>query len=160
MVGVPSGGILGFMVYTKILVPTDGSPCSDRAIDEAVNLALPLGAEVRFLCVVDVLSVMRDGLVNAGESVDAMRAEAREAVARGEEAARRVSVAARGEVIDGAPAEEIVREAAGADLVVLGSHGKGLLKQLVLGSVTQVVLLRADRPVLVVNCKHPTPARV
>jgi nucleotide-binding universal stress UspA family protein len=41
----------------------------------------------------------------------------------------------------------------------MGSHGKGFLKRLVLGSVVQEVLLHIDRPVLVVNCKeHPAYA--
>lgn len=143
-------------MYAKILVPTDGSPCSDQAIDEALRLAGAVGGQVNFLCAVDVMPMVRDGLVNVVEIVDAMRAEATHAVTRAEECAGRAGVVAHGEVVDGRPAEEIIKRAPEYDLVVMGSHGKGFLKRLVLGSVTQAVLLRCDGPVLVVNCKeHP-----
>jgi nucleotide-binding universal stress UspA family protein len=143
-------------MYTKMLVPTDGSACSERAVDEAVRLAGALGTQVTFLCALDVLAVMRDGLVTASEIIDTMRAEATRAVARAGEVARKAGVVAHEEVAEGKPAEEIVKRATGFDLVVMGSHGKGFIKRLVLGSVTQAVLVRIDRPVLVINCKeHP-----
>ncbi len=146
-------------MYSRILVPTDGSQCSDRAIDEAIRLAKSLGSELTALCVVDALSTIRDGLVDARAVVDQMREEARQAVQRAEGAARKSGLVAQGEVVEGKPAEEIVRHARRFDLVVMASHGKGLVKRLVLGSVAQAVLLRIDRPVLVVNCKeHGAPA--
>lgn len=145
-------------MYTRILVPTDGSSCSDRAIAEAVRLAKSLGAEMTALCAVDALSVIRDGMVDARAIVDRMRDEARQAVEHAEDVARGAGLVARGEVVEGKPAEEIVREARRFDLVVMASHGKGLVKRLVLGSVVQAVLLRIDRPVLVVNCSvHGAP---
>ncbi len=144
------------MMYTKILVPTDGSPCSDRAIHEAVRLAGALGAQVTFVCALNVLAVLGDGLVTAGEIIDTMRKEATHTVTRAAEVARKAGVVAKGEIVEGEPAQEIVRRASDFDLVAMGSHGKGFLKRLVLGSVTQTVLLRIDRPVLVINCKeHP-----
>ncbi len=101
---------------------------------------------------------MQDGLVLAAEVVDRMRSEANQDVTRAEHAARAAGAVAHGEVVEGRPAEEIVRRAPEFDLVVMGSHGKGYLEQLVLGSVTQAVLRRVDRPVLVVSCKeHPAP---
>ena len=55
-------------------------------------------------------------------------------------------------LLQGSTAETILREAekASADLIVLGSHSKGMLKKLVLGSVSEAVLRQANVPVLVV----------
>lgn len=142
-------------MYTKILVPTDGGACSERAILEAVELAGALGAKVTVFCVVDSISSMRDGMVNAAEIVERMRGEARQAVERGEQSARKAGIVVHGEVREGHAADEILRRAKEFDLVVMGSHGKGVLKRLVLGSVAQAVLHRIDRPVLVVSCKEP-----
>jgi nucleotide-binding universal stress UspA family protein len=146
-------------MYSRILVPTDGSPCSDQAVEEAVRLAESLAAEMTAVCVVDVFSTMRDGMVEAQAVVEQMRAGAREAVERAVEAGRRAGLVAHGEVVEGNPAEEILRQSRQFDLVVMASHGKGLVKRLVLGSVVQAVLPHVDRPVLIVHCKrHPSSA--
>jgi nucleotide-binding universal stress UspA family protein len=64
---------------------------------------------------------------------------------------------ARGEVeietvaVEGSPADVITGQAADAQLIVIGSHGKGLVRRLLLGSVSRRVLNDADRPVVVVD---------
>jgi nucleotide-binding universal stress UspA family protein len=64
---------------------------------------------------------------------------------------------ARGEVeietvaVEGSPADVITGQAADAQLIVVGSHGKGLVRRLLLGSVSRRVLNDADRPVVVVD---------
>jgi len=72
-------------MYGRILVPTDGSPCSEHAVGEAARFAHVLGAEVTVLCVVDVFARVRDGLVNAAVVVEEARREATRAVAHAEE---------------------------------------------------------------------------
>ena len=141
-------------MYAKILAPTDGSPCSERATTEAVRLAKALCSEITLLCVVDAYAVMSDGQVNVAAVIDRMRAEARQAVQRGEQEAWCAGVVAHAEVVEGKPVDLIVHRGPEFDLVVMGNHGKGLLRQLVLGSVVQGVLARIDRPVVVVNCKE------
>jgi nucleotide-binding universal stress UspA family protein len=56
-------------------------------------------------------------------------------------------------VVTGAPADVIVREAErrGSDLIVLGARGLGMVKRLLLGSVSEAVVRHAARPVLVVR---------
>jgi nucleotide-binding universal stress UspA family protein len=151
-------------MYRRILlVPTDGSPCSDYAVGEAARLARVLGAEVTVLCVVDVFAKVRDGLVNATMVVEEARREAKGAVARAEEVVRETRAIVHGEIVEGSPTDEIVRRAYEFDLVVMASHGKGAIKQLVLGSVFQGVLPRIDRPILVINCRNhrvlPSPSK-
>jgi nucleotide-binding universal stress UspA family protein len=60
-------------------------------------------------------------------------------------------VRADAELIEGGPVEVIVKRAPDFDLVVMGSHGKGLWKRLAVGSVSQAVLHRITRPLLVVH---------
>jgi nucleotide-binding universal stress UspA family protein len=55
-----------------------------------------------------------------------------------------------GEIVEGPAAEALLRDAAGADLIVVGNRGQGELKSLLLGSVSQQVLHYASCPVLVV----------
>jgi nucleotide-binding universal stress UspA family protein len=52
----------------------------------------------------------------------------------------------------GYPAEEIlnVTDEEGCDLIILGTHGKGFLKQTFLGSVSNAILHRAQKPVLLI----------
>jgi nucleotide-binding universal stress UspA family protein len=57
-----------------------------------------------------------------------------------------------GELVEDTAADAIVGRSADFDLVVMSSHGKGILKRLTVGSVTQAVLHRITRPVLVVRC--------
>lgn len=59
-------------------------------------------------------------------------------------------------MVQGATAETIIREAAklGADMIVVGSHGKGALRQLVVGSVSEGVIRKAECPVLVVPTRQ------
>jgi len=80
----------------------------------------------------------------------------RDAVARLAAAGR----TAAGVVLDGDPADVIVSEAAarGADLIVVGTHGRGAIDRLVLGSVARAVLLHAHTSVLVVRPPAPPTA--
>lgn len=61
---------------------------------------------------------------------------------------------ATGRVLRGAPADVIIREAMDHDLVVAGSHARHGLQRFLLGSVSQAVNHRANRPVLVIRTKN------
>lgn len=57
---------------------------------------------------------------------------------------------------EGSPADAILEHARDAQLIVLGSHGKGVVRRLLLGSVGQRVLQDADRPVVIIDHEGPT----
>jgi nucleotide-binding universal stress UspA family protein len=57
--------------------------------------------------------------------------------------------------VEGRPGEAILRHATDAQLIVVGSHGKGLVRRVLLGSVSREVLQDADRPVAVVDLPAP-----
>jgi len=144
-------------MYKRILMPTDGSPCSDHALDHGLELARVLGAEVLFLYVVeDPLNVynmpgsrvyapeLHEDLVKAGEL----------ALVRALERARERGVEARTLLRETAarPADVILEVEGEADLTVMATHGRRGLDRLALGSVTESLLRRSDQPRLVVRC--------
>ncbi len=139
-------------MYARILVTTDGSACSDLAIGQGVAIARAMGSTVTFLFVMDTLGARYEGVVNMAEARDALTAQGQAIVRRAEETAADADVRAVGELIEGTPADAIASRSADFDLVVMGSHGKGLLKRLTVGSVTEAVLHRIARPLLLVRC--------
>jgi nucleotide-binding universal stress UspA family protein len=69
---------------------------------------------------------------------------------RAKATAAEARVCAEAELVEGDPAEVIVRRSTDFHLVVMGSHGKGLFQRLTLGSVTESVLHKIARPLLIV----------
>lgn len=138
-------------MYARILVPIDGSPCSDEAIAHGVAIAEVMGSLVVFLFVMDTFSARREGVVNVAEAQASLTARGQALLERAERAATEAGVRAAGELVEGSPADVIVRRAAEFDLIVMGSHGKGILKRLAVGSVTTSVQHRIARPLLLVR---------
>lgn len=139
----------------KVLFACDGSPYSDRA---AKYIATTLRAQVPVLEVtllhVDVPMMARVNRALGAEAVDRYHAEnaefaTRKALARLKRAGMACTVAST----VGAPADVIAEHASRGeyDLVLMGSHGRGALGGLLLGSVTTKVLAQCKVPVLVVT---------
>lgn len=149
----------------RVLLPVDGSVHSDAAIEEVAGRQWPSGAEVEVLTVVhssvpqlpDPALVMmavhhertQELLEQAPKLVDAAAEQIRR------QAPQLVVVT---KVLEGRPVDLILKEAAdwGADLIVLGSHGRSPVKQALLGSVASgvaadaactVEIIRKGRPV-------------
>lgn len=141
-------------MYQRILVPTDGSACSDEAIKHAVTVASAMRSAVVFLFVMNTLRTYREGVVTMAQALETLTAQGKESLDRAEKVAASVGALAGVELVEGTPADVIVHRTGDFDLVVMGSHGKGLWKRLTLGSVTQAVLHRTTRPLLVVRCGH------
>lgn len=147
---------------TRILVPTDFSACADDALDYAVWLAGQLGAHVQLLHVLD------DPFVAGGMAAEAFIAEAptlrtgllRQAQERlaHRKAAAGTNVAIDTEVLFGNGAKTIAEyaEDRGADLIVMGTHGRTGVAHLLLGSVAERLVRTAPCPVLTVREK-PRP---
>jgi len=144
------------MVFRNILVATDGSKESDKAVDIATELALKLEAKITFLHVVNVPDlggvplagdrpekVLRSALTEAGKKV----------LEKAIEVAKRKKVSAAEKIGEGYPAITIVKEASrlGADLIVMGSRGTTGVKRVVVGSTAEKVLRWSGIPVLVVK---------
>ena len=147
--------------FRTILVATDFSESSQDAFDVALGIARDAGADVHVLYVVpdplnlpwvvegagmDFIELQRTWMT------DARRELAQLLTSRTVDPAK-----VKGTVALGAPAPEIIRHAAQwkADLIVVGSHGRGTMGRLLLGSVAQKVLHEAGCPVMVVPHRRP-----
>jgi len=136
----------------KLLLATDLSEASSAATEEAFELARRLEASLLVVSVIDPGSLLLPG-GRFGARVDQVRerraAIAQALVARGRDAGVPVSFL----VWEGDPGDMIVSaaEAEHADMVVVGSHGRGTVGRLFLGSVSEHVVRHAPCPVLVVR---------
>ena len=130
----------------KVLVCTDGSALSDRAIEAAISISQQLNAELIGMTAVQG-SEPEDGLV--GETN-----EVQERLGKLYEVARKAGLACQVKAYHGeAPWKCITQMAAeeNVDYVVMASRGLGSLESLLIGSETQKTLAQIDRPVLVVR---------
>jgi nucleotide-binding universal stress UspA family protein len=153
------------MTYKRILVPVDGSPTSNKGLDEAARLARGSGSRVLLLHVVDDMVAFSspDG---AGVNVvlDALRASGRSALAEAVERARRARVQAETMLLEkatGRVAEAIVEQAKRwrADLIVMGTHGRRGVNRLLLGSSAELVVRNSAIPVLLIPGEAKRAAR-
>jgi nucleotide-binding universal stress UspA family protein len=138
----------------KILIATDGSQSALEAVELGLDLATEHEAEVTFVHVAPML----DRTVAVSFGVPAVLPHHvsdfdRAPVLAAAELAAERDVPARCEVLLGNPVDEIVAYAdtIDADLIVLGSRGRGAIASALLGSVSRGVLHEARRPVLVVR---------
>lgn len=144
-------------MFKHILVPVDGSATSLQAVSQATELAKAFGSEVTAVYVLDpypFTGVGADFAYGQAQYLSAATAEANKALEDVNQAMRDSGVTVHTLVGEGhAVHEGIVRvgEKVGADLIVMGSHGRRGLQKLVLGSVAQRVLQTAHVPVLVVR---------
>jgi nucleotide-binding universal stress UspA family protein len=145
-------------MYARILVPIDGSPTSQRGLDEAIGLAEGLGSTLHLLNVVDARLLIAEVSVYAPPDrlLDDWRAAGDRLVSAAVEVARSKGVTADG-VVRCDPGlrvcDMILQEAknAGVELIVMGTHGRRGLKRLALGSDAELVLRESPVPVLLVR---------
>jgi len=143
------------MRFQRILVAVDASPVAARASDVATDLARSLGAEVALLHAIDPsLGVAPQGGASAAELIALAAEEGKRLLARFSQRAA-LQPPPLEFVPVGKPAGEIVKAAKEwpADLIVIGSHGRGGVGRVVLGSVAEAVMRHAPCPVLVVRAE-------
>ncbi len=144
-------------MFKHILVPVDGSNTSQFAVGKATELAKAFGSTVTVIYVIDpypFTGVGTDFAYGQAEYLSAATAEANAAVHAAKEAFASSGVTVDTSVIEAHTAWRGIVEAGaslGADLIVMGSHGRSGLEKLVLGSVAQAVLSHTKLPVLVVR---------
>ncbi len=144
-------------MFNHILVPIDGSETSMLAVSKASGLALAFGSRITLIHVVDnypFIGVGADYALGQNEYLAAATSSANAALARGVAALAAEGLHSDQRVIDGHVVHEGIVDTAiaiGADLIVMGSHGRTGIEKLLLGSVTQRVLQDAKIPVLVVR---------
>lgn len=146
--------------FTTILMATDFGPESSVALRSCASLARQLGASIHLLHVakdpmlavntpelygIDWDKLRNDIVKHAGDTVAALTASFPD-------------VLMTTEVVIGSPAETIAQRAAdlSADLIVMGTHGRGALGHLFIGSVAERVIRLAPCPVMTVRTSGAT----
>jgi len=140
----------------KLLVPTDFSESARHALTYGTSFAKEYGAELTLLHVVENLTVgYASDLfpVPMAEVFQEISGYAKAELAKLAEVAREKGVTVVEQVAQGKPSAEIIRFAQEQkiDMIVLGTHGKGMLDQALFGSTTERVVRRAPCPVLTVR---------
>lgn len=141
-------------MYKRILTAIDGSPCSDQALDEAIGIAAALHAVLKIVHVVDSGfedANVRANLVKTGETLlSGARAKA-----------EAKNVHCQTVLFDdtralGDTASQIRRVADDfhTELIVIGTHGRHGMQQLLMGSIAQRVVRECQVPVLLVKARE------
>lgn len=143
-------------MFRHILVPTDGSAHASRALAQAVKLAKAVGARVTILTVVEPFHAftmdMRHVSRGRAEYEAYAKAQAVRILADADKVAQKHGVAyATLQRRHEQPHKAILEAAAkrSCDLVVMGSHGRHGIANLMLGSVANKVLAQSKVPVLI-----------
>lgn len=143
-------------MFESILIPTDGSSTSDKAIEKGLELARLAGARVTFLHVLEnplvsgyatpeampYAAQLYQDLRVSGEQI--LKQALAKAEAQGVQATTRL-------VEDGDPVKAIVDASKDHDAVVMGTHGRRGFNRWMFGSVAEGALRRADKPFLLVR---------
>jgi len=143
------------MSLKKILIAVDDSPHSQRAKELGVEVGNALDAEIAFVYVFDATATPAGAWGFPADRISAMsQLEGKRLLDKFLEGLPKQpssKTPVREFLESGSPAEAIVRVARkwGADLIVMGSRGRGKVKGILLGSVSQDVLSNAPCPVLV-----------
>jgi nucleotide-binding universal stress UspA family protein len=146
----------------KILLPYDGSAHSEAALDFVSTMAALRELTTRVTLIFVPPATPRIGAVKARKSISQVRADAsRRVLAPAVRALRAAGLAVKAVHRVGDPAQCIVRRAAtdGADLIVMGTHGRTARLGVLLGSVTSAVLADCKVPLLLLRRTRSAPHR-
>jgi nucleotide-binding universal stress UspA family protein len=140
------------MKIENILVPTDFSPCSEQALDYALELAEKLGANVQLLHVIGIPSY---GVPELGVGITATMMD--NLIADNQAALDELARTRKGigqTLVRAGDARDVILQTAEelkADLIVMGTHGRRGLSRALLGSVAEMIVRTSPVPVLTVR---------
>jgi nucleotide-binding universal stress UspA family protein len=147
-------------MYSKILVPLDGSPLAERALEPALEMARTSDSEIILLeAVQDSLAAVPEAryhvpLMETYRSAVVSMKYLRDIAGRLRAQVRKV----RWHVEEGDPIDAILSFAhhENVDVIVMGTHGRSGLSRVVMGSVAEKVAVTTHRPVVLVKPDRST----
>lgn len=144
--------------FRRILVPIDGSPTSNKALVDALQIARDGGGSVRLVHVLEALAYL-PGIEYAHDILSAARHAADKILTDAVAIAESAGVPVETCLVDRPElrlSEAVVEQARDwdADLIVLGSHGRRGVERVLLGSGAEQIIRTAPVPVLVIRGDH------
>jgi len=139
----------------RVLIALSSGPLAVHAANVGMELARSLKAELAFVHVIDEPSeIGADGGVSEEEAIRTAKDDGKDLIAAIRQ--RAPELAAQEFTPIGRPSIEIVKAAKEwpANLIVIGSHGRGGIQRVVLGSVAESVMRHAPCPVMVVKAEE------
>ncbi len=132
----------------KILLPIDGSKCSDEAVKYAAEFSNKFDAKITMIHVYVPPETTRE------LPTTQLREEAKNKMVKSKKILDKLGVECKCILSSGQAADVILKESGkGYDLIVMGSRGMGFVKGFLLGSTTTRVAHHAKIPVMIVHCK-------
>jgi len=139
-----------------LLVPVDFSDCTHGLVERAADMASRLGVTITLLHAVDTPSGLVGARLPGGAASEQLSDESSSQLRYYAAKARQTGVTVEGITRVGSP-EEVILAAAdelGAEMIMMGTHGRRGVNRLMLGSIAEFVLRRAEVPVITVRTQH------
>ena len=139
--------------FRNIVIATDGSENTRRAIDYGIKFAKFSGATVHALHVMDTSSVTQSWTAGKETMYELLKKEGQKAISKVKECGEASGVEVKEVLMEGHPSKEIIdfAENNDIDLIVMGTLGKTGLNRFLMGSVAENVVRHSKVPVLVVR---------
>lgn len=141
-------------MFSKILVPIDGSPNSYRGLKYAIDVAKKYEAEITLIHVIEeppYAYSAPSGIMLPAEYFTRIREHAVALLSKRKKELMSKGVRTKTIIRRGSPSVQILKASKGTDLIVMGSRGLGRLRSLMLGSVSNSVVQQSKVPVLIVR---------
>ena len=142
----------------RLLVPIDGGALDERAFAVSIDLARQLGAAITGFIVEPFTVAPAPRVLVAGPTTPwtdvALQAHAQHVLGRFEQLAREAGVPFHGVATQASDVSEAILAAAEkhcCDMIVMATHGRGVIAELLWGSNTRQVMSRTSLPVLVLH---------
>jgi len=145
--------------FKKILVPVDFTEYSDQAISYAEMLAKTFHAEILLFHVIEQFTYSVSDTIQVMDHYTTLKKIAQQMLDNKKKQLGKKGLGVKTLVLKGNPAMEIVKQSRkkGANLIVMGSHGRTGVQHMVLGSVAERVVRMASCPVLTVKSERNKP---
>lgn len=147
-------------MFSRIIVPLDGSPFAEQAVEIARGLATHLDVPISLIRVTEQYPLHRGSTIDYSGSAETDRLVAEEATAYLTELVERIQTDGQTvsfQVIRGDAADQIVAAAQPGELIVMSSHGRTGMVRWFMGSVAEDVMRRAKGSVLLHRIRTGQP---
>lgn len=141
-------------MFSKILVPVDGSDISFKALDAALFLSEKIGSKITAIQVIEqVPTVYIESQKILDELLEVRKNESQKILNESSQLAKQKEIIINTALLQGDPASEILdfTDREKYDFIIMGSRGMGHFKELLLGSVSNKILHHSVCPVLLIR---------